>query len=802
LRVGTATVGRLSAWVVSGAVVAAATVCAYFRIFSQFALYDDEGYIIQSIRSYLQGGRLFDDVFTQYGPAFYVAESFLHGTLRLPLTHDVERTLTIGVWVGAGACAGTATMRLTRSWIIGLCTFVGVFIHLTPIINEPAHPQGLLALASAAVVMLSTWVDGERHGRLATAAIGALTAFAVLVKVNVGAFVAVGVALPLLFSAQLPRSRGTTVARVAAGVAACALPFLVVKPHLATWAFNYGVAVSLSVAGALIALATVERPSLPVRMVTIYVGTAAATAAGFLLVVILRGTTVPALVNGILVRPSQFADLFNMAFLWPNRGVTEALVSVGIASGYAVAARRGLSAPGPALAVLRLAVAGFGFWLPHTGYGALASYFTPLLWVLILPVRGEAGAAAFGRQVLATTAVLQSLQAYPVAGSQVAFASFLMVAALFVLVGDAFRDLDGWLGRRRLVSASCQAAVAAGTFWLYRPLLDLEPWRALFAIRYELRLPGAELLRVPPDNVAEYQWLTANISARCGSLLTMPGLYSLNAWSRVGPPSGRNVTAWTTLLTDSEQAEVWRSVDRAPQPCAVANPALARNWLGPRTLDSLPAVAQLRQRFREVGSAGNYTLLTRPGDAQPPAVLMPLAVGRQGFERGRTPLPVMATFLLEPRTSTIRLWIRSRFTGVILGCQSREPSGAPLQRWLPMFYIANDGRLFGQHWTAGFTAQATGRAVNDGGWHHVALVRHEGDERLYLDGSLVAETTAGIDSGGMPWCQLGTGATSQWPEMQRRWTPYRGEVEGLGVATTAWSGAEVSADWRRTTPRE
>jgi len=78
---------------------------------------------------------------------------------------------------------------------------------------------------------------------------------------------------------------------------------------------------------------------------------------------------------------------------------------------------------------------------------------------------------------------------------------------------------------------------------------------------------------------------------------------------RVGPPSGRNVTAWTTLLTDSEQAEVWRSVDRAPQPCAVANPALARNWLGPRTLESLPPDAT---HWSSRGMSPDSTVRTRP----------------------------------------------------------------------------------------------------------------------------------------------------------------------------------------------
>ena len=189
--------------------LAGAAAYAYFRAFSFFSITDDEGYILQTIRSYLDGGRLFDDVFTQYGPAFYTFESLVHRTLGAPLTHDTERFITVALWVGATAATAGTVLRLTRSWLAAALTLVGVFVHLTPLIGEPGHPQGPLVLVIALVTLAATWRhDGSLSARQAIAA-GVLTGFALLVKVNIGAYLAVGFGVPALLSSRLPRTRLT-----------------------------------------------------------------------------------------------------------------------------------------------------------------------------------------------------------------------------------------------------------------------------------------------------------------------------------------------------------------------------------------------------------------------------------------------------------------------------------------------------------------------------------------------------------------------------------------------------------------
>ena len=43
---------------------------AHAKMFTGFSAYDDEGYMLTALKSYVNHGHLYDQVFTQYGP-FY-----------------------------------------------------------------------------------------------------------------------------------------------------------------------------------------------------------------------------------------------------------------------------------------------------------------------------------------------------------------------------------------------------------------------------------------------------------------------------------------------------------------------------------------------------------------------------------------------------------------------------------------------------------------------------------------------------------------------------------------------------------
>ena len=204
--------------------------------------------------------------------------------------------------------------------------------------------------------------------------------------------------------------------------------------------------------------------------------------------------------------------------------------------------------------------------------------------------------------------------------------------------------------------------------------------------------------------------------------------------------------------------------------------------------------------YRLVAEADGYQFMMRAVDIPAAGAGVRLVAGRQSFERNRSALPILSAFANTPVTSTLRTWIKTTRTGVIVGCQSEAHAGLPSRRWLPMIYVGATGKLYGQHWTADMRVQATATPVNDGTWHHVVLVRDQNDQRLYIDGALAGATTAAIETDGLSWCQAGTGATSLWPDGPSGWMPFNGDIDGLGLAFRAWSTSEVADDFARTRP--
>ena len=685
---------RRSALLATILALAAAATLAYFRAFSFFGVNDDEGYIQQTVRSYLDGHRLFDEIFTQYGPAFYVLESIIHRTLGAPLTHDVERFVTIAMWVGASAGMGWSVLRITRSWIAAALTFAGVFVHLMPLISEPGHPHGPLMLVIALMVLVGAWHPGTVSPQQAALA-GALTAFALLVKINIGVYLAIGFGLPLLFLMRPVNNRLLVAVNVLAAIAVSALPFVVMRTYVRGWALAYATIVSLSVVSSIVAIARGRHGAIAARVPVTFALALGAAAACLVGPALLRGTSVAALIDGTIVRPSGFDRIFYMPLVLPASGIIVA--GVGLVLAIAMAIRPPRPAQhGPIGAVAKALVAVAGLSLGRFGYDSQLAYFTPFLSVAAWPSGRAPATLDSGRAILVLIAVLQSLQAYPVAGTQMAFATVLMIPIAFVCASDALAFLTVPRVTVRWLPLAAQVACVAAGILFYRPSFTDAVWRGAYDASVSARLKGTEHLRLSATELAPYQWLVATAHAECKALVTLPGLYSLNAWSGVPPVNALNATTWMTLLTPLEQASIWNAVDATGRACAVYNPSLAANWLGPRSVQSLPAHAELFRRFRAVAEAGGYTLMMRPADVGAESVDLRLIDGRQIFSRDRSPLPVAAAFLTKPETSTVRVWIRTMRSGVILGCHSGPTTPPSRSRWLPMFYIAPTGRFYGQ----------------------------------------------------------------------------------------------------------
>jgi hypothetical protein len=120
-----------------------ALAAGFFLIYSYFPPYDDEGYLMITVKQTLDGGILYDEVYTQYGPVYYIYRWILSGVFMLPITHDATRLSTLVVWILTALGSGVIALRYTSSIIAGSLAYVLTFCFLSRVVSEPGHPQDI-----------------------------------------------------------------------------------------------------------------------------------------------------------------------------------------------------------------------------------------------------------------------------------------------------------------------------------------------------------------------------------------------------------------------------------------------------------------------------------------------------------------------------------------------------------------------------------------------------------------------------------------------------------------------------------
>src|SRR5205807_3213798 len=140
----------------------------------------------------------------------------------------------------------------------------------------------------------------------------------------------------------------------------------------------------------------------------------------------------------------------------------------------------------------------------------------PLAWIATLGPRGRP--ASYHRVLLPALAVMESLQAYPVAGTQLSVAALLMVPVGATVLNDGINGLRSRGSARFAPAALILAAVA----------LVLQGFLATsqFAAATPSGLPGAESVRMQPQQAAQLRALVTAIDRDCSSFITFPGMNS------------------------------------------------------------------------------------------------------------------------------------------------------------------------------------------------------------------------------------------------------------------------------------
>ena len=616
---------RLAVAAVAFAALTAVTwLIAHPRMFTGFMGYDDEGYMLTALKGFVEHGHLYDEVFTQYGPFYYEAWGGLFSLFGIPVTHDAGRMATMVAWIVSSLAIGLATMRLTRSLLLGLATQALVFTALGVATNEPMHPGGIICLLLAAIVVISCFV-ADRPSPYALAALGGAVAALILVKINVGFFALGSVALAAAVSYPLLTERRWPRLLVEAGFVALPLVLMAAKFDEA-WARRY----ALHVAAAALAVVVVLRARENRRRADEELGW---LLGGLVLVAVLvcvailgAGTSLDGLLEGVLRQPLRQADAFTIPLLLSERAYGIDLIALAAAGAFWYASRRRTAPPERAwqattslfsLGVgLAMALSVTGKLLPFdpTGFSGYWMSMLAFAWVALIPAEGGPRDVSFARLLLPLLAVLQALHAYPVAGSQSLWASFLLIPVGAICVGNSARGLYAVLGegseRRAAAGFAAVAVVVLGWFVVNGSLKEqAQSARGAYNDSPVLALPGSEEIHLGnPENLT-YVEITAAIEANCQALMMLPGMDSFYLWTEQEPPTF-TATGWPTLFDDERQRQAIEDTRGIEDLCLLRNIPLAAGW-GGGVIPPGPLVSYLERGFEPLATWGDYELLVR-----------------------------------------------------------------------------------------------------------------------------------------------------------------------------------------------
>jgi hypothetical protein len=602
---------------------------AHAKMFTGFAVYDDEGYMLTALKAYVNHGHLYDQVFTQYGPFYYEWWGGIFSLFGIAVTHDAGRNVVTVLWVLSSLVFGLAILRITGSILLGLGTQILTFAALEVLTNEPMHPVSSIALMLAVIVAISTFV-GTGRSRWAMGLLGAVVAALVLTKINVGVFALVSVALACAVSYQ--QLWGRRWPRLLVEAVFVAIPvLLMLSKYDEGWARHYSVHIFATALAVVIALRATRPARREIGELRWLIGGFVVLAVVSCVAIVATGTSIHGLVDGVIRQPLRQSDSFTLPMLLSKRLYAFDLLAVGGAVAYWYAARRrGEPSPtwlalGSVFAIvigLTMAFSVVGQILPFndrslTGYELS---MLPFVWVALANTTGDEapGKLAFARLLLPLLAVLQGLHGYPVAGSQT-----LLSVVLVIPVG-ALCVANGVQGLARLVTVDSDRVALLGfgalvtivLAWFVLVTFVRDPFRqsrGVYHTTTQLNLPGSHDIHLFTAEEANlYESIAGAIRQNCKQTQMEPGMDSFYLWSGQEPPS-LTATGWETLFDEERQEQVIEDLAPIEGLCLLRNKERAAGW----GLGEGPLVKYLEHGFKLIDKWDEYELLRREGPGEP-----------------------------------------------------------------------------------------------------------------------------------------------------------------------------------------
>jgi hypothetical protein len=629
---------RIIGWKVAAGVTLAAVILGplilfcYSLMFAHFKDYDDEGYMLLSVKHFLNGWPLYDEIVTFYGPAYYLFSQTAFAFLKLD--HDHMRLLTVALWVATAGLAGLCVLGLTHRASLAVLACILTVFHLRyGITSEPGHPQGLVGLLLVSCVAMAAWSGGLPLAVPAVIA-GAVAGALAMTKINIGAFATLSLLLVFLCEGSAGRMRRW--ARAALIAAALLLPTLLLRDRLATsWGLMVAALYTLSIAAVIVtALTDPPTPARP-RLLP-FLASYAAVVVLLVVYALAHGTTLRGLLGGLFIMPLRLAGANGLHLTLPTRRlwVLAALLSFGLAATRTLRGRlRGpaalLSSDGLLMAlklaffvivVSSLQAEEEEYWLRSRAMLYSGCLF---LWVALVPPAAPGHRPTrFARVVLCLLAVLQPLQAFPRAGSQIFFGTLLLIPAAVTCLGDVLCYAERRLADRSVPAKVVRAAAPLAAAVAVVVLMACSLWYgSVYKALVPLGTRGAAQIRISERDAATIHWLVANLEPNCDTFLSPIGLNSLYFWADKEPPSRIVIGTDVTIYTKEQQRILTETLDRSPRACVVDHENMLDRYAAVLTVEKPQRQSELldyvAREFVACGEVDGYTLKVKKGQPAP-----------------------------------------------------------------------------------------------------------------------------------------------------------------------------------------
>jgi hypothetical protein len=613
---------------VYGALVVLCLLVAYWLLFTRFADYDDEGTLLVTLKAFVGGDTLYRDIYTPYGPFYYEVWGGLFALTGTAVSTDAARLIVMCVWTATSLCFGVAAQRITGSLALGAAGMATAFAVLNSLTAEPMHPVGLVVLLLALLAVALT-LTGDRRPLGAGLVAGAILAALTLTKVNTGVFAIAGCALAAAMTVPALQARAWVRWPIAVAYVLMAIVLMAGDFDQEPTRDTAFLIVTCSLALVAASWPAAARAAMPDRLAARrLLGMLVGLMSGVLVIVaviLVAGTPLGGLWQDVVVQALRQGDIFRVPLSLPPSAAEWGIAAV---AGAVLAVRlrldRPSTTPWPGLARLGT---GLTIWICAAHLGPFG--ITPaapviaipltLAWVAALAPPGtvETFGRRFARIALPAVAVGQTLQVYPVAGTQVYAAAVTFVPVGAICLVDGWRSLEPWIEARDDATRARSMTIGGiVTIALAVTLVYAGVWRpgisAAIAYRDQPALPfaGATRLHVRPDQLALYTPLVAAIrDARCTALVGLPSTNSLYLWSFIKAPAPTLPSAWMTQLDDRLQQRVVDEVRRSPRPCAFRNSDQLGRWMNGRPTPDTPLVRYIERDFQPRSTIGNYVFL-------------------------------------------------------------------------------------------------------------------------------------------------------------------------------------------------